>query len=88
MEAELADARGYGDLKAAVATATIEYLAPVRERYGALRADEPTLERVLAEAPPGARAIAAGTLADVREQMGVGRSARRDSGGAGLEQVR
>ena len=38
-------ARGYGDLKAAVAAATIEYLAPVRERYGALRADEPRSRR-------------------------------------------
>jgi tryptophanyl-tRNA synthetase len=72
VEAELADARGYGDLKAAVATATIEYLAPVRQRYGALRGDEPMLEGVLADGADRARAIAADTLADVRERMGVG----------------
>jgi tryptophanyl-tRNA synthetase len=72
VEAELADARGYGDLKTAVAAATIEYLAPVRERYTDLRADEPALETVLADGAARAREIASGTLADVRERMGVG----------------
>jgi tryptophanyl-tRNA synthetase len=72
IEADLADARGYGDLKAAVAAATIDYLAPVRERYEGLRADEAALESVLAEGAARARAIAADTLADVRERMGVG----------------
>jgi tryptophanyl-tRNA synthetase len=72
VEAELADARGYGDLKAAVAAALIEYLAPVRERYPDLRADEAALEAVLAGGAVRARAIAAPTLADVRERMGVG----------------
>jgi tryptophanyl-tRNA synthetase len=72
VEAELADARGYGDLKTAVAAATIEYLAPVRERYTALRADEDTLEAILADGAARAREIAAPTLADVRERMGVG----------------
>jgi tryptophanyl-tRNA synthetase len=72
IEAEMAGARGYGDLKAAVAAATIEYLAPVRERYGALRADEGALELLLAEGASRARAIARTTLADVREAMGVG----------------
>jgi tryptophanyl-tRNA synthetase len=77
VEAELADARGYGDLKAAVAAAVIDYLAPVRERYGDLRADEPTLEAVLAEGAERAHAIAAPTLADVREAMALG-APRRD----------
>jgi tryptophanyl-tRNA synthetase len=72
VEAELAGARGYGDLKAAVAAATVEYLAPVRERYTALRADEDALEGVLAGGAARAREIAADTLADVRERMGVG----------------
>jgi tryptophanyl-tRNA synthetase len=73
IEAELADARGYGELKAAVAAAVIDYLAPVRERYGALRADERTLEQVLEEGATRAHAIASETLADVRACMGVGR---------------
>ena len=51
----------------------IDYLAPVRERYEELRADEAGLERILAEGAEKARAIAADTLADVREAMGVGR---------------
>jgi tryptophanyl-tRNA synthetase len=72
VEAELANARGYGDLKAAVAAAVIDYLAPVRERYADLRADEAALETVLAGGAARARAIAATTLADVRERMGVG----------------
>jgi tryptophanyl-tRNA synthetase len=72
VEADLVDARGYGDLKAAVARATIEYLAPVRERYAELRAAEDALEAVLAGGATRAREIAASTLADVREAMGVG----------------
>ena len=47
-------------------------LAPVRERYVRLRADEAALEETLAEGAGRARAIAAETLAAVRERMGVG----------------
>jgi tryptophanyl-tRNA synthetase len=71
-EAGMRDARGYGDLKRAVAEAVVEMLAPVRERYVELRSDEDALEGVLAEGAQRARAIAAGTVADVRERMGVG----------------
>ena len=63
---------GYGAFKQAVADAVIEYLAPVRERYHELRADEPGLERMLADGADKARAIAADTLSDVRHAMGVG----------------
>jgi tryptophanyl-tRNA synthetase len=72
VEADMRDARGYGDLKAAVADAVVEMLAPVRERYVELRADESALDAVLAGGAERARAIAADTLADVRECMGVG----------------
>ncbi len=72
VEADMADARGYGDLKTAVAEAVVEMLAAVRERYIQLRADEQALERVLCDGAAGARAIARGTLTDVRECMGVG----------------
>ncbi len=71
VEDEFAGSR-YGTFKGAVADAVIEYLAPVRERYDALRGDEAELERVLAGGAEKARAIAARTLADVREAMGVG----------------
>ncbi|HEV2974645.1 MAG TPA: tryptophan--tRNA ligase [Solirubrobacteraceae bacterium] len=76
IEAELSDAR-YGELKGAVATAVVDYLAPVRDRYAELRRDEQALEAILADGAERARAIAAGTLGDVRERMGVG-AARRD----------
>jgi tryptophanyl-tRNA synthetase len=72
VEADLADARGYGELKAAVAAAVVEYMAPVRERYESLRADERALEDVLADGAARARAIAEVTLAEVRECMAVG----------------
>src|SRR6185312_6436367 len=71
IEEQFADAR-YGELKTAVAAAVVEYLTPVRERYERLRADEQELESILAAGAAQARAIAADTLADVRELMGVG----------------
>jgi tryptophanyl-tRNA synthetase len=61
---------GYGDFKQAVAESVVELLAPVRERYAELRPDEAALEAVLAAGAEKARAIAAPTLADVRERMG------------------
>ncbi len=73
-EAAFADARGYGDLKAGVAEAVAERLAPVRERYPALREDEAGLERVLAAGAEKARAMASPTLADARAAMGFGPS--------------
>ena len=63
---------GYGAFKQAVADAVVEYLAPVRERYEVLRADEPALERILEQGAEKARAIAADTMLDVRQAMGVG----------------
>jgi tryptophanyl-tRNA synthetase len=63
---------GYGDFKAAVAEAVVDYLAPARERYAEIRADESELERVFAAGAEKARAIASETLADVRDAMGVG----------------
>ncbi len=72
VEEEMQSTRGYGDLKAAASEAVIEMLAPVRERYEALRADEDTLQDMLAAGAEKASVIAADTLADVREAMGVG----------------
>jgi tryptophanyl-tRNA synthetase len=66
------DGSGYGAFKQAVADAVVEFLAPVRERYRELRADEPALERTLAEGAEKAHAITADTLLDVRAAMGVG----------------
>ncbi len=66
------DGSGYGAFKQAVADAVVEYLAPVRERYQALRGDEAALERILAAGAEKARALASETIVDVREAMGVG----------------
>jgi tryptophanyl-tRNA synthetase len=80
VESEFAQAR-YGEFKAAVAAAVVEYLAPVRERYRQLRADEAALESILQGGAERAQAIAAATLADVRERMGVGAPPHRPGGG-------
>jgi tryptophanyl-tRNA synthetase len=72
VEEDMRDARGYGDLKGAVAEAVVDMLAPVRERYADIRPDQDRLEAILEQGADKARAIASGTLADVREAMGVG----------------
>ncbi len=71
IERELSEAR-YGELKAAAAAAVVDHLAPVRERYGPLRADEGRLEEILAGGARQAAAIASQTVSHVRERMGVG----------------
>jgi tryptophanyl-tRNA synthetase len=63
---------GYGDFKAAVAEAVVEFLAPVRDRYEELRPDEAALEQTLSTGADKARTIASQVLADVREAMGIG----------------
>jgi tryptophanyl-tRNA synthetase len=72
VEADMAGARGYGDLKVATAEAVNALLDPVRERYAALRADEEALEAIFAAGAAKARAITGDTLADVRQAIGVG----------------
>ncbi len=72
VEAEMQSARGYGDLKVAVGDAVVAELAPLQERFTALREDEAGLEAILAAGADKARAIASRTLVDVREAMGVG----------------
>ncbi len=71
IEREFADAR-YGEFKGAVAAAVVDHLAPVRDRYQAIRADEAGLEATLAAGADRAREIAAATVAEVRTAMGVG----------------
>ena len=66
------DGGGYGAFKGAVAEEVVEFLRPVRERYDELRSDDAEIERALAVGADKARAIASGTLVDVRAAMGVG----------------
>jgi tryptophanyl-tRNA synthetase len=63
---------GYGAFKGAVAEQVVEFLRPVREHYADLRADEPALERLLAQGAEKARAIASATVGLARERMGIG----------------
>ncbi len=62
----------YGDFKQTVGAEVAAYLEPVRERYAEIRGDEAALEAILGAGAEKARAIASGTLADVRAAMGVG----------------
>ena len=66
---------GYGDLKRDVGEAVVELLDPVRERYLALRADEPELLRLLAVGADKARSASAPTIDAMYERMGFVRLA-------------
>ena len=66
------DGQGYGAFKQAVGEGVAELLAPVRERYRELRADEAALERVLMQGAERAREIAVPTMAEVHSAMGLG----------------
>jgi tryptophanyl-tRNA synthetase len=72
IEQDFADAAGYGDFKRIVGEEVADWLAPVRERYLALRDDTGTIEDFLAAGAEKASAIAGPVVADVRERMGVG----------------
>jgi tryptophanyl-tRNA synthetase len=62
--------RNYGDLKRAVAEATIEALRPIRERYQQIMADPAELDRTLALGAASAQAIAEPKIAQVKERVG------------------
>jgi tryptophanyl-tRNA synthetase len=64
--------QGYGAFKEAVGEATADLLAPVRERYRELRADEDALERTLQQGADRAREIAVPVMAEVHAAMGLG----------------
>ena len=66
------DGQGYGAFKQAVGEALVELVAPARERYQQLRPDEAALEATLARGAERARDIAIGTMAEVRDVMGIG----------------
>ena len=67
------EGQGYGAFKQAVGEATAELLAPVRERYRELRADEAALEETLRHGADRAREIAVPVMAEVQSAMGLGR---------------
>lgn len=61
---------GYGEFKEAVGEAVVELLAPIRERFEALRSDERELKRLLALGAEKARRVAEPTLEAMYERMG------------------
>jgi tryptophanyl-tRNA synthetase len=65
---------GYGEFKEAVGEAVDALLAPIRERYAALRADEPELLRLLELGAGKARRASAPTLEAMYDRMGFVRT--------------
>jgi tryptophanyl-tRNA synthetase len=65
--------QGYGAFKQSVGEAIAETLAPVRERYRELRADEAAIEAALRQGAERAREIAGPTMVEVHSAMGLGR---------------
>ena len=66
------EGQGYGAFKQSVGEAVAELLAPVRERYAELRADEDAIERTLRAGADRARELAVPTMAEVHSAMGLG----------------
>lgn len=62
---------GWGHAKQDLLAACEEAIAPLRERYVSLRADEAGLDRVLAEGAARARKIAHATMERVRDATGI-----------------
>jgi tryptophanyl-tRNA synthetase len=62
---------GWGHAKQELFEKLDALLAPMRQRYGELRADEPMLDRVLADGADRAREIAQRTMGRVRKAIGL-----------------
>jgi tryptophanyl-tRNA synthetase len=69
------DGSGYGEFKEAVGEAVVELLAPIQERYRALRGDERELQRLLAVGAEKARRASEPTLEAMYERMGFVKAA-------------
>jgi tryptophanyl-tRNA synthetase len=70
VEADFADARGYGDLKKRVAEVVVEALAPIQKRYHQLMGDVAELDRLLAHGAEHARSIAEPKLTEMKRRVG------------------
>lgn len=68
--ADFATARGYGDLKKAVAEVIIEEIRPIRQRYRELMDDPAELDRLLHIGAERARAVAEPKVVEIKEKMG------------------
>jgi tryptophanyl-tRNA synthetase len=61
----------YGDLKKELGEDMVRFIAPIRERAAAIRADQAYLNRVMEQGAAKARASAKITLAKVQAAMGL-----------------
>jgi tryptophanyl-tRNA synthetase len=64
------DGAGYGDFKEAVGEAVVALIAPIQERFEALRTDERELQRLLAVGAEKARRASEPTLEAMYDRMG------------------
>ena len=70
VEADFADARGYGDLKKRVAEIVIEGLAPIQKRYYELMDDVAELDRLLTTGADQARQVAEPKIQEMKQAVG------------------
>ncbi len=70
-EQDFANARGYGDLKKAVAEVAISVTEPIRARHREIISDRVELERLMKLGSEKARAISEPRLTDVKRKMGL-----------------
>ncbi len=71
VEADFANARGYGDLKVGVAEVVIETLRPIQARYKELMDDAAELDRLLAYGAEQARAVSQPKVDEMKRIMGL-----------------
>ena len=71
VEADFASARGYADLKKAVAEVVVEAVRPIRERYERFMADPAGLDRILADGAQRARTVAEPKVEQVKVRLGL-----------------
>jgi tryptophanyl-tRNA synthetase len=71
VEADFANARGYGDLKVRVAEVVIETLRPIQARYKELMDDTAELDRLLAYGAEQARGVSQPKVDEMKRIMGL-----------------
>ena len=71
IEAEF-EGKGYGDFKAALTERLVATLAPIQERHRELMNDLPTLESMLKQGADQVRPMAAATLQEIKDVVGLG----------------
>jgi tryptophanyl-tRNA synthetase len=71
LESQFADAKGYGELKEAVATAVVEHLEPIQQRHDELMSDHAMLLALLEDGRDKAAAIAETKLSEVKQLLGL-----------------